>query len=198
MLLNNIMEKKLLGIFKRGSVFPLRTQKCMRNQNLELPQKTAIQQSKYSTNSWAGPLLLLTSLPIKSPFLLFDPLLSLYKLIPDYNLPRVSCIIPQKDFWFLMLRAAHEEKCLWLSSTKRVPASVVFWTLSPQPPQASAWDSRFLHSAAGTKDLKRFTEVPHPGITTKNMKWWGERKGDKKGWVRKRSARSWSQIKRQN
>lgn len=78
MLLNNIMEKKLLGMFKRGSVFPLRTQKRMWNQNLELPRKTAVQKSKYSTNSWTGPLLLLTSFPIKSPYLLFDHLLTVY------------------------------------------------------------------------------------------------------------------------
>lgn len=124
--------------------------------------------------------------PIKIPYLLFDHLLTVYTNRSQIITFKGSfCIIPSKDFWFLMLRAANEERCVWLSSAKRVPASVVFWTLSSQLLQASACASKFLHSAAGTKDFKRFTEVPHPGITTKNMKWSGERKVHEEGWARK-------------
>lgn len=191
MLLNNIMGKKLLGMFKRGIVSPFRmwTQKPT-HQNLALPWKTVVQRSKYFTNSWTG---LLESLPLLSTsfFLLKAPIYyltihGLYKLIPDYDLQRASCTIPQKDFWFLMLRGANEERCLGLSSAKRVPASVVFWTLSSQLPQASAWASRLLHSVAGTKDLKEWQKCLIQGPLPKTKhEWSGERRGDRNGWVRK-------------
>lgn len=89
MFLNN-MRKKLLGMFKRGSAFPFRIwpQKPI-HQSSELLWKTAVQMSKYSTNSWTG-LLWVTSTSEHIIFLLKAPSFyltifdNLYKLIPDY------------------------------------------------------------------------------------------------------------------
>lgn len=203
MLLNN-MRKKLLGIFKRGSAFPFRTwsQKLIR-QSLELLWKTAVQKSEHSTNSWTG-LLWVTSASGHTMFLLKAPtcyLTTFWQFIQtDSRLQPLKGLlyIPQKDCWLLMLRAATEERCLGLSSAKRVPASVVFWTLSPQLPQASAWASRLSILLLGPRTLKDSQKCLIQGSLPKPkhevIRW---EKGRQKGWVKK-SARSWSQIKRQN
>lgn len=77
-----------------------------------------------------------------------------------------------------MLRAADREVPLTLQHQEGTCVSSILNTLSTVT-------SRFLYSATGTNDFKRFTEVPHSGITTENMKWSGERKGDRKDWAQK-------------
>jgi hypothetical protein len=136
--------------------------------------------------------------PTASSCLLFDHFLdSLYKPVSDYSLQRVSYTVPQKDFWFLILEQLMKGD-VWLSSTKKVPASVVFWTLPPQLP--SSIRLGFKVSAAGTKVFNwRLTKVPNSMITIKTKTWsdrWEE--GRQKRLSQERSARSWSQIKRQN
>lgn len=143
-------------------------------------------KSKYSPNFWTG-VLWVTSTSEHIIFLLKAPLI----IWPSFDSLHKFQIITLKGFLVQLHRNTFDswcleqliERCLWLFSTKRVPASVVLWSLSLQLLQASSWASRFLYSAAGTNDFKRFTEVPHPGITTKNMKWSGERKGDGKDWA---------------
>lgn len=86
-----------------------------------------------------------------------------------------------------MLRAADGEVPLTLQHQEGACVSKRYFEhfLHTQLLQASSWASRFLHSAAGMEEFKRFTEVPHPGITSTNMKWSGERKGDRKDGARK-------------
>lgn len=175
-------------MFKRGSKLPFRmwAQEVMWNQSLEPPWKTGVQ----SPNTPLTPELDYLShfhfwahhFPIKSPHLLFDHLLIVYT--------NQSQIITLKGSLVQLHRNTSEFWCLeqlievhLTLQHQEVPASVVFWTLSPQLLQASPWASRFLYSAAGTKDFKRLTEVPYPEITARNMKWSGKRKGDRKDWV---------------
>lgn len=171
------------------------------HQSLELPWKTAVQWSKYSINSWTG-LLGVTSasehIIFLLKYLLSDHLLMVYTNWSQIITSKGSLVEFHRqtsDYWCL---EQLWREVLWLSSAKRVPASVVFWTHSPESYSSVNLGFKASLFCWWTKDIKRWTEVPHQGITTKNKTWSvQERKGDRE-LSQGRSARSWSQIKRQN
>lgn len=89
-----ILGKTLLGMFKRGSILPLRawTQKPI-CQGSELPWKTMVSKSKFSTNSWTQ-LLWVTSSSEHIFFLLWA---LTYLAIFWYFIKTDSRLFPSKD-----------------------------------------------------------------------------------------------------